>query len=69
MFYCKKDLFYRISVVFMLLRGQVAVAQDTLKTHTLKGTECLNLLNKQYEVVKSYPMTGRQFQGKIILKF
>ena len=30
--------------------------------------ECLNLLNKQYEVVKSYPMTGRQFQGKIIFK-
>ncbi len=31
--------------------------------------ECLNLLNKQYEVVKSYPMTGRQFQGKIIFKW
>jgi outer membrane cobalamin receptor len=31
-------------------------------------TECINLLNKQYEVVKSYPMTGRQFQIKIILK-
>jgi outer membrane cobalamin receptor len=31
--------------------------------------ECLNLLNKQYKVVKNYPMTGRQFQGKIIFKW
>ncbi|MDR0604707.1 MAG: TonB-dependent receptor [Bacteroidales bacterium] len=31
--------------------------------------ECLNILNTQYEVVKSYPMTGRQFQGKIIFKW
>jgi uncharacterized protein (DUF2164 family) len=30
--------------------------------------ECINLINKQYEVVKNYPMTGRQFQGKIIFK-
>jgi hypothetical protein len=30
--------------------------------------ELLNLLGKQYEVVKSYPMTGRQFQGKLIFK-
>ena len=42
------------------------------RTFKLKNTqltlraECLNLLNKQYEVVKNYPMTGRQFQGKII---
>ena len=31
--------------------------------------ECLNLLNKQYEVVKNYPMAGRQFQIKIIFKW
>jgi hypothetical protein len=31
--------------------------------------ECLNVLDKQYEVVKSYPMMGRQFQGKIIFKW
>jgi hypothetical protein len=31
--------------------------------------ECLNVSNKQYEVVKSYPMCGRQFQGKIIFKW
>jgi outer membrane cobalamin receptor len=31
--------------------------------------ECLNIWNKQYEVVKSYPMTGRQLQGKIIFKW
>jgi outer membrane cobalamin receptor len=35
---------------------------------TLRG-ECLNLLSKQYEVVKNYPMIGRQFQGKIIFKW
>ena len=39
------------------------------KTELTLRAECLNLLNKQYEVVKSYPMTGRQFQGKIVLKF
>ncbi|MDR1878987.1 MAG: TonB-dependent receptor [Bacteroidales bacterium] len=31
--------------------------------------EVLNILNKQYETVKSYPMTGRQFQGKVIFEF
>ena len=31
--------------------------------------ECLNLLNNHYEVVKNYPMVGRQFQGKIIFKW
>lgn len=31
--------------------------------------ECLNLLNNNYEVVKNYPMVGRQFQGKIIFKW
>jgi outer membrane cobalamin receptor len=35
---------------------------------TLRG-ECLNIFNKQYEVVKNYPMIGRQFQGKIIFKW
>ena len=30
--------------------------------------ECLNLSNKNYEIIKNYPMIGRQFQGKIIFK-
>ena len=31
--------------------------------------ECFNLLDNNYEVVKNYPMVGRQFQGKIIVKW
>lgn len=31
--------------------------------------ECLNLANNNYEVVKNYPMVGRQFQGKILFKW
>jgi outer membrane cobalamin receptor len=31
--------------------------------------DCLNVLDKQYEVVESYPMTGRQFRGKVIFKW
>ena len=38
------------------------------KTELSLRAECFNLLNKQYEVVKCYPMTGRQFRAKIIFK-
>ncbi len=31
--------------------------------------ELLNISNKNYEVIKNYPMAGRQFQGKISLEF
>ncbi|MDD3281092.1 MAG: TonB-dependent receptor [Bacteroidales bacterium] len=31
--------------------------------------EMLNISNKNYEVIKNYPMAGRQFQGKISLEF
>lgn len=31
--------------------------------------EILNISNKNYEVIKNYPMAGRQFQGKISLEF
>jgi outer membrane cobalamin receptor len=39
------------------------------KTQLTLRAECLNLLNNNYEVVKNYPMVGRQFQGKIIFKW
>jgi outer membrane cobalamin receptor len=39
------------------------------KIQLILRATCLNVLNRQYEVVKSYPMTGRQFQGKIIFKW
>ncbi|MDR1762342.1 MAG: TonB-dependent receptor [Dysgonamonadaceae bacterium] len=31
--------------------------------------ECVNFTDAQYEVVKSYPMQGRTFRGKIAVKF
>lgn len=31
--------------------------------------EILNLTNKQYEIIRNYPMAGRQYQGKIIYQF
>lgn len=31
--------------------------------------EALNFTNERYEVVKNYPMPGRQFRGSIIFKY
>ena len=31
--------------------------------------QVLNLLDKQYEIVRSYPMMGRNYRVKIILEF
>ncbi|MDR0368507.1 MAG: TonB-dependent receptor [Bacteroidales bacterium] len=49
----------------------VAVFRDfTIKNIQLSlRAECLNLSNKNYEIIKNFPMTGRQFQGKIIFKW
>ena len=39
------------------------------ETQLLLNMECLNLLNKQYEVVRSYPMQGRSFRAGIRFMF
>ncbi|NLJ82509.1 MAG: TonB-dependent receptor [Bacteroidales bacterium] len=39
------------------------------KTDLYLHFDILNIANSHYEVVKSYPMVGRQFQGKITYKF
>jgi outer membrane cobalamin receptor len=39
------------------------------ETHLTLGAEMLNMCNKQYEVVKNYPMPGRHFQIKVSFKF
>jgi len=35
----------------------------------LLTAECLNFLNESYEVVRSYPMPGRSFRIKLIMKY
>ncbi len=39
------------------------------KTDLYLHFDILNITNSYYEVVKNYPMVGRQFQGKITYKF
>ncbi len=39
------------------------------ETHLTLGAEMLNMCNKQYEVVKNYPMPGRHFQIRVSFKF
>ncbi len=41
-----------------------------IKTATINlRFEMLNFTNKQYEIIRNYPMAGRQYQGKIIYQF
>lgn len=41
-----------------------------LKKYNLSAqVEALNFTNSQYEVVKNYPMPGRQFRGSITFKY
>ena len=39
------------------------------ETQLILRAEMLNMCNKQYEVVKNYPMPGRHFQIKVSFKF
>lgn len=42
---------------------------DLWKTHTTLAVEVLNIANKNYEIVKNFPMPGRSFRASITLKY
>lgn len=42
---------------------------DLWKTHTTLAVEVLNIADKNYEIVKNFPMPGRSFRASITLKY